>query len=543
MSKTACVGYVGGGTGQLRAWASRALTGGVASGAAASVVKARFVGARARGVGALDDLGLELAGGWGETADAMRPNRDQSRRHFLKLAGAASAASLAPNLLLGQPSRPKLRFAVVGVGGITVLHHGWITQGGHRVALLCDADERRMDSVNPNIHDKSRSVAVEFPKALRTRDYREVFRNQADSFDAVICGAPDHHHYPICRYALEVGKPIFCEKPLCWSPEEAFELRGLAAKAKLPTQMGNQGNSANGWRVGDGHYQRGDLGEIREVHAWITGRKEDLEPDPLRRFPARPEEIPDPLDWGKWLGPAGAYPYAHGIHPASWRWWLPFGGGEVGDWGCHVFGGIFKTLPHLRFPRRVEVARKTEFNGVQFPAAYTVKWSFPKRDGKPPVDLYFHTARYWDPDFLPPRPSDLDTGRNWPPSRHGCYWKGTKATYLMHEGHNFYGALIPEAKRRELGEPPLRYPKLKGNPGLLHGEHWIEAVRGEREWSDTISNFDYAAHLTAVVQMGNAALKAGRPLRIDPETGWPRRREDERFFRRPDPDERWYPMG
>lgn len=476
----------------------------------------------------------------------MKKLEKLSRRAFLKGTAGLGLAAMGPNLLLGSKVRevsgPALRFAVIGVGDITQIHYPWVKDGGHDVTILCDVDQRRLDPINPMISIPERSFPKGYPGAKRMVDYREVFANHGDEFDAVICGAVDHHHFTIAELALQYGKPIYCEKPLCWSTEEGFRLRELSARHEIATQMGNQGNSSNGWRYADGYYRDGKLGDIVEVHGWVyfDNAKNTV---PVYAYPAMGDPVPDYLDWARWLGPAGDHPYMAGnLHPGNWRWWIPFGGGVIGDWGCHVFGGIFKTLGHLGFPSKVEVIKSTEFNGDKFPIGMTCQWHFEGKEGKPPVDMYFHTSIEDDPAFYPPRPEAWDKDRSWPPSKDGCYWVGTEGTFVMHEGHNMYGALVPEARRRSAGRPNLHFPLVKGSAGALHGKEFIEAASGLRAWDDTISNFDYGANLSAIVQMGNGALKAGHAVQIDQETGWPVDPADRKFFQRQNADKAWYSL-
>lgn len=470
-----------------------------------------------------------------------------SRRDFLKSSAlVAGSTFVLPRFSIGQSvtNQKPLRLAVMGVGNITHAHAmTWAgtTQRRHIATLLCDADERRMDAVNPMIARPEISFPKCFPEAIRTRDYRTAFEQYGDEFDAVLCGSADHHHFGIAKLALEHGKPIYCEKPICWSPQEGFILRQAAAKAQVPTQMGNQGNSVNGWRIADGYYQHGHLGEIVEVHGWIYN--DAPRGTELRSFADTSQPIPEGLDWAAWNGPAGEHPHVAGVHPGAWRWWIPFGGGYIGDWGCHVFGGLFKTLGDIGYPSKVEVVKATEFNGDQFPRGMTVKWTFTARNGKPQMDMYFHTAHFADPAFQPPRPEELEADKAWPPSRHGCVWKGTKGTYVLNEGHNNSGYIIPDQKRRDIGRIETIHPKTKGNGFKLHGDDWVAAIRGEKRWDDTVSNFEYGAYLSAIAQMGNSALRAGHAINVDPETGYPVDPVDREYFTRQNPNQAWYDLS
>ena len=57
----------------------------------------------------------------------------------------------------------------------------------------------------------------------------------AESFDAVLIGTPDHWHAPLCKAFMRIGKHVYCEKPLTHSVAEARELRELAHNSKVVT--------------------------------------------------------------------------------------------------------------------------------------------------------------------------------------------------------------------------------------------------------------------------------------------------------------------
>lgn len=68
-------------------------------------------------------------------------------------------------------------------------------------------------------------------------DYQALFADEArrpDGIQAVSVATPNGTHYAICKAALNAGLHVVCEKPLCFTTEEAEELRRLAeAKGKI----------------------------------------------------------------------------------------------------------------------------------------------------------------------------------------------------------------------------------------------------------------------------------------------------------------------
>ena len=47
---------------------------------------------------------------------------------------------------------------------------------------------------------------------------------QQKDIDAVIIATPDHMHAPIALAAMQAGKHVYVQKPLCWSVSEARAL-------------------------------------------------------------------------------------------------------------------------------------------------------------------------------------------------------------------------------------------------------------------------------------------------------------------------------
>ena len=468
----------------------------------------------------------------------MSRSSSLSRRSFLARGlGATSAALAVPAILRGAaPEKRRVRLAVIGMGNISGAHVPWVRAQGE-VTAMCDPDARRLDPTSPQLRQVKDSLPILFPGALRLADYRTLFREHADRFDAVLCCSTDHHHYPIALLALQAGKPVYCEKPLTWSVAEALALREACLRHQLPTQLGNQGVSTNGWCEAAAHLAAGNLGDLTEVHGWIAYRREPTVI--VQDYPRVADPVPPELNWDLWAGAGPSVPFKENwYHPGAWRYWVPFGSGLVGDWGCHVFGGLYQALD-LPHPERVEVVRRTDFNGITHPRALVLKWTLPATPATKALTLYMHTSRWEDPEFAPPRPPDLEPGAKWPQAEHGCVWVGTKGSYVFLGGHNVNGKIVPESRRRALGPPPGGAPKRVGNAYTLHGEDFLRAVRGETPWHATVSNFNYAGKLTALIQLGNAALRAGHPLRIDARTGWPIDPADHRHCRREQPRPGW----
>ena len=168
-----------------------------------------------------------------------RPAPGTTRRGFARtLAGLgpgdsrdAGRASWAGNLA------ETLNIALVGVGGRGADNHKTVAGQGQNIVALCDVDENHLGE-----------AARRSPRAKTYHDFRKMFDELHGQIDAVIVSTPDHTHAVVSKAALDLGKHVYCEKPLTHSIHEARVLAETAARHKLATQMGNAGHSSEGTR-------------------------------------------------------------------------------------------------------------------------------------------------------------------------------------------------------------------------------------------------------------------------------------------------------
>src|SRR4051794_15884356 len=173
-------------------------------------------------------------------------NHRLNRRLFLKraavTAGAVSATRFLPslNLLQAASSGDKLNVVQIGCGGRGMTHLGATT--GQNLVAIVDVIEKRHDFVKKWLKDKNQQ-----PEKLQTfTDYRQMFDKIGKQIDAVFIATPNHQHALPAMIAMQLGKGVYCEKPVCHNIAEARKMREMARKYKVPTQMGNQGHCEEG---------------------------------------------------------------------------------------------------------------------------------------------------------------------------------------------------------------------------------------------------------------------------------------------------------
>jgi len=383
-----------------------------------------------------------------------------SRRYFFYgalLTGAVPTGGFGsvPSLTrLGYVSpNGKLNLASIGAGSQPYidLRFAW-AMGHENVVALADCDWER-----------GKQGFSAFPEAAKYKDYRKMLDKSGKDIDAVIVGTSDHMHASCALACMQMGKHVYCEKPLTRTAWEARLLTQAAEKYKVATQMGNQGYSHDATRVACEMIWSGEIGDVTEVHAW-TGRSSW--PQGMTKIPA-PTPVPADLDWDLWLGCADYRPYTAGdkeyedfvaarrgaggrgpapanagaaagaagrgaaagaaagavrtrslsaedplitiatqgggfYMPWNWRGHYDFGGGLIGDWGIHILGAANWGLQlHPKYLVSVECTHKDSLPPFTFPEELTVRFDFAARPNMPPVSVYWYHHAGGDP-YTPP---------------------------------------------------------------------------------------------------------------------------------------------
>jgi predicted dehydrogenase len=409
-------------------------------------------------------------------------DKNISRRRFIT--GAASAVAgftIVPRYVLGgagfKPPSEKLNIAAVGIGGVG--KNNIKACENENIIALCDVDWRY---AAPAFQD--------YPNAKKYKDFRKMLEEEKD-IDAVIVATPDHTHAVIAMVAVKMGKHVYVQKPLTWSIDEARKLTEAAREAKVATQMGNQGHSSEEIRVLCEMIWSGAIGNVREVYAWSD---RPAWPQGIGR-PTDTPPVPAGMEWDIWLGPAPTRPYHPCYHPFTWRGWLDFGTGALGDMGCHIMDHAFWALK-LGHPTSVEAYNSARCvknwekveNKETFPDASIVRYEFPARGDMPAVRM-----TWFDGGLKPPRPAELEKERNL--GTNGVIFIGDKGVIAE-------GRLIPESKMKDMPRPPKSIPRIEGT----HEQNWINACKGGPA---ACSNFDNAGPLTEIVLLGSVAVRMG----------------------------------
>lgn len=130
---------------------------------------------------------------------------------------------------------------------------------------------RNLDSfgVLKSIGDLSQSsltdAGVLYPGAKLDTNIDGILADE--SLDAVVIATPAITHGEIARKALDVGKHVFVEKPLCLDIRQAYELRDLAATKNLVLMVGHLLLYHAGFIAVCGAVEKGEIGALRYMYS------------------------------------------------------------------------------------------------------------------------------------------------------------------------------------------------------------------------------------------------------------------------------------
>jgi len=431
------------------------------------------------------------------------PSSRWSRREFLRTTALASVA--APVIGFGQENkqRPrtispngKLNHACIGVGGMGAVDlQNFLQHKRVQIVALCDVDANNLGA-----------AAKLVPGARLYADWRELLEKEGDRIDSVNVTVPDHTHFSVAYNAIQRGKHVYCQKPMCHDVAEVRILTEAAVKRGVVTQLGTQIASTIHDRTAVMWLKERRIGKIK--HAYLCSNRPGIENFRLTGpRPAGVAEAPKHLNWDLWLGSAPARPYAPGIyHPGEWRCWQDFGTGWSGDIGCHIFDAVWKGLglkPALTVQAEVQESWKNSpaRRADTWPQSNHITWTFPSNDKIEGNQL---TLEWFDGEYYPPDPirklysADL---KEYPAE--SAMLIGTEGALLI--PHQHPPELLPEQNFAAVKRPELSTRN--------HYHHFADACLGGEK---TESHFAQTGPMTEAILLGTVAIRRpGKKLEWD----------------------------
>lgn len=194
-------------------------------------------------------------------------------------------------------SGKQLRGAVIGYGGAFNMgrqHLNFMKDVGITPTAVCDLDAARLAAAEGD-----------FPGI---RVYAEAGRMLADAdIDLVTIITPHHSHAPLALQALNAGKGVICEKPMCLTAQEATDMIAAAqANHVLLSVYHNRRHDGDFQAMREAIVEEKRIGDVFSIQAGFAGYK----------------------------------------HPSYWwRSDKALSGGTFYDWGAHFLDWILNLMP------------------------------------------------------------------------------------------------------------------------------------------------------------------------------------------------------
>jgi len=316
----------------------------------------------------------------------------------------------------------------------------------------------------------------------------------------VVVSTTEHTHAFATLPALQLGKHVYCEKPLTRDVYEARVVREAARKANVATQMGTQIHATDNYRRVVELIQSGAIGPVNEAHVWVGRAWGRQSPEDARKYrdivsvterPTESSPVPPGLDWDLWIGPAPDRPF-HEVYfpgPKWYRWW-DFANGTMSDLGSHWIDLPFWALK-LDAPRSIEAFGPPPHPEIA-PASMHVDYEYGARGDLPPVKVSWYQGADKPPAWASGAIPRWDSG---------VLFIGSRGWLLADYGKH---VLLPEKEFADFKRPEPFIPKSLG-----HHAEWIHACK---TGAPTTCNFEYAGLLTEANHLGNVAYRTGQKL-------------------------------
>lgn len=421
------------------------------------------------------------------------------RRKFIRrTATAASMAAIATKAYAAPASKPR-RVGLIGCGWygkcdlLQLMNIEPV-----EVVSLCDVDSAMLSEAADLF--ASRQASKKRPRTYA--NYKDMLAEK--DLDIVLIATPDHWHALPMIAAVEAGADVYVQKPTGVDVLESKAMLDAARRTGRVVQVGTQRRSTPHLieakeRVVDA----GLLGDIAhaEVCCYYHMRARKNPPD---------TSPPANLDYEAWTGPAPMRPYNELVHPRSWRAFMEYGNGIVGDMCVHMLDMVRWQLD-LGWPNRI-----SSTGGIMV-------------DSESKANITDTQTATFDFD-------DLDvvwTHRSWGNAPDPEYpWAGviygTKGTLkLSVQKYDF----IPRGGGTKLhGEALIEEDKFPTDTSDVKDWrlelHVASAIRGHMQnlldaidnRSRPIADIEQGHISSASCVMANNAMKLGRTIQFDPAT-------------------------
>ena len=424
-----------------------------------------------------------------------------NRREFIRAtgatlaAGATAKAASAQTTVAAYDQAKKRRVGLIGCGWYGKIDLLRLIQVAPvEVVSLCDVDKRMLSEAAGIV--AGRQASKKTPRTYS--DYRKMLAEK--DLDIVLVGVPDHWHALTMIEAVKSGVDVYVQKPISVDVREGAAMLDAARQNQRVVQVGMQRRSTPHIAEAKQRFiQEGKLGKIAmvDICCYYHMRATENPPDTT---------APDYFDYEMWTGPAPMRPYNKLVHPRSWRAFMEYGNGIVGDMCVHMLD-MTRWMMELGWPTRIsssggifmDKASKANITDTQ-----TATFEFPE------VRVVWQ-HRSWGEAADPKMP--------W-----GATFYGDKGTLKVDvNGYEFIPLGGGEPTRRNVTYELIEYPEDQTEKDLerhvapavrYHMKNFLSAIDAR---SRPVSDIEEGYISAASCILANNAMKLGRTLEYDPK--------------------------
>lgn len=416
-----------------------------------------------------------------------------NRRQFLQTTGAGLVGAGLDSYAAALADGKRRRVGLIGCGWYGKIDLIRLIQiAPVDVVSLCDVDKQMLHAAAETIGNRQDSK-----KTPRTYgDYREMLKEK--DLDLVLIAPPDHWHALIMIEAAKSGPDIWVQKPISRDVVEGQAMVAAARKYGRVVQVGTQRRSTpHIVEARDRYIKEGRLGKIAlvEIYCYYHMRASANPPDTAP---------PDYLDYEMWTGPAPIRPYNSLVHPRSWRAFMEYGNGILGDMCVHMLD-MTRWMMDLGWPTRiastggifVDKASKADITDTQ-----TATFDF--------EDLrVVWQHRSWGEAADPKHP--------W-----GATFYGDKGTLKVDVfGYDFTSVDGKQVEHKDVTYEYEKYPEDRTEKDLERHVapavryHMLNFLKSVDERSKPVADIEQGYISTASCILANNAMQLGRTLEWD----------------------------
>ncbi len=433
----------------------------------------------------------------------MSASEPSNRRNFLKSAGAVGATfGLASSALGARPGKmnagrviganDRINVGLIGAGGrgsyvANVFSRLGQENNSCQIVAVCDVYQKRVTQ-NKERH-----------KCDGTLDYREILNR--NDVDAVIVATPDHWHAPIALEAMDKGKDVYLEKPMCHTIEEARRLAETVRETKRVLQVGSQTTSGEQWHLAKKAIADGMIGDmIMSQGSYHRNSTEGEWNWPIDAEAGPDKKGDDFIDWKMWLGNAPKRSYNADRFFRFRKYW-DYSGGIATDLFFHVMAPMNICWGEAQFPQKVMAG-----GGI-----YVFK------DEREVPDTFHFIAEY-------PKGHSVVLSSSMANSQHipGLI-RGHKASLIMVEHGRFEGfapyitvrpekRVVDEEYKAKWGTEDVRLPVKEADTMRTHVGNFLDCIRSRQK---PTLDVETAARAQAVITMAVHSYRLGKVLYFD----------------------------